>query len=62
MGRLLAGSSFGTMDWLEEATAVPTVGLLDGPECRGKAEQPRKDGTLQLATGICSCSYPRARR
>ena len=40
-GRLLARSAWGTMDWrwLMEATALPRVGLLDGPECRGKAAQ-----------------------
>ena len=44
MGRLLAWSSLGPMtwQWLEEATALPRVGLLDGPECRGKAEQARR--------------------
>ena len=44
-GRLLAWSSLGPIgwQWLEEATALPRVGLLDGPECRGHAEQPRWD-------------------
>ena len=43
LGRLLAWSPLGPMGWqcLEEATALPRVGLLDGPECRSKAEQPR---------------------
>ena len=42
-GRLLAWSNLGPTgwQWLEEATALPRVGLLDGPECGGKAEQPR---------------------
>ena len=33
----------GPTDWqcLEQATALPRVGLLDGPECSGKAERPR---------------------
>ena len=41
MGRLLACSSLGAMgwQWLEEATALPRVGLLDGPDCRSKAVQ-----------------------
>ena len=43
MGRLLVWSSLGSMgwQWLEEATALARVGLLDGQECRVKAEQPR---------------------
>ena len=30
---------FGLHEWLEYATALPRVGLLEGPDCRGKAEQ-----------------------
>ena len=31
----------GFWQWLEEATALPRVGLLDAPDFIGKAEQPR---------------------
>ena len=43
MGQLLAQSAMGSLGWqrLEEATALPRVGLLDRPDCEGKAEQPR---------------------
>ena len=39
VGRLLAWSPLGSMGWqgLEEATALPRVVLLDGPDCRSKA-------------------------
>ena len=47
-GRVSCGSAsglelFGPMgwQWVEEATALSSVVLLDGPECRGKTEQPR---------------------
>ena len=41
MGRLLAWSLVGSMDkeWFEEATTLPRVGLLDGPDCGSKAAQ-----------------------
>ena len=43
MGRLLAWRSLGSTGllWLEEATALPRVGLLDSPWCRCKAEKLR---------------------
>ena len=39
MGQLLAWSSLGPVgwQWLEEATPLPRVGLLGGPDWRGKA-------------------------
>ena len=45
MGRLLAWSSFGTMgcQWLEEATTLPWVGLLDGPDWGQNWTLPRRD-------------------
>ena len=49
LGRLLAPSALGVTgwQWVEEATALPRVGLLDGPDCRGRV----------WTSAHCSC-YP----